>query len=176
LASETSGNGIQLNYEYDTYSRVKKEKHTAPDGKWLEKTYTYSGGNVYSIQYASQSGSIGTELQYIYQRPFERDKLGSTSIWKFNEENNFGQLTAVATGPVSQTYAYNSFGTPTGRTAGTFQNYSYSFDAAKGNLTYRKNNTRNRQEDFEYDNLNRLTAISRRKATSGRLSNIIHMH
>jgi hypothetical protein len=118
-----------------------------------------------SIQYSCfPVGKHRDGIQYIYQRPFERAKLGSTSIWKLNEENNFGQPTAVATGPVSRTYAYNSFGTPTGRTAGTFQNYSYSFDAANGNLTYRKDNTRNRQEDFEYDNLNRLTVFAGQSA------------
>jgi YD repeat-containing protein len=58
----------------------------------------------------------------------------------------------------------NSFGIPTGRTAGTFQNHTCSFDAATGNLTFRKDNTRNRQEDFEYDNLNRLTVFAGKSA------------
>ena len=39
---------------------------------------------------------------------------------------------------------------------GTFLNSSYRFDVVKGNLTYRKDNRRNKQENFTYDNLNRL--------------------
>ena len=39
---------------------------------------------------------------------------------------------------------------------GTFLNSTYRFDAARGNLTYRKDNRRNKQENFTYDNLNRL--------------------
>ena len=39
---------------------------------------------------------------------------------------------------------------------GTFLNSTYGFDAARGNLTYRKDNRRNKQENFTYDNLNRL--------------------
>ena len=39
---------------------------------------------------------------------------------------------------------------------GTFLNFSYRFDVVKGNLTYRKDNRRNKQENFTYDNLNRL--------------------
>ncbi len=43
---------------------------------------------------------------------------------------------------------------------GTFQNLGNSFDAAKGNLTYRKDNKVNIQENFTYDNLNRLTGFA----------------
>ncbi|WP_314791348.1 RHS repeat-associated core domain-containing protein [Tannerella forsythia] len=39
---------------------------------------------------------------------------------------------------------------------GTFLNSTYRFDASRGNLTYRKDNRRNKQENFTYDNLNRL--------------------
>ena len=39
---------------------------------------------------------------------------------------------------------------------GTFLNSTYRFDVARGNLTYRKDNRRNKQENFTYDNLNRL--------------------
>ncbi|MDR1633030.1 MAG: FG-GAP-like repeat-containing protein, partial [Dysgonamonadaceae bacterium] len=165
LSSERSNNSTSRTYQYDTYGRLYKDRDSVPDGKWIEKTYAYSSGNVSSIQYTSQSGSIGTESMTYANGHLKEIKIGSTSIWKLNGENNFGQPTAVATGQVSRTYSYDSYGIPNGRTAassagGTFQSHTYSFDAAKGNLTYRKDNTRSIQENFTYDNLNRLTGFA----------------
>lgn len=46
LTSEIASNGTRIDYEeYDPYERVKIVKETVPDGKWLKKTYNYSGGN-----------------------------------------------------------------------------------------------------------------------------------
>ena len=82
-----------------------------------------------------------------------------------NGENALGQPTSVTTGPIARTYNYNAYGIPTDRsastsTAGTFQNHTYTFDALKGNLWNRKDNTRNLQENFTYDNLNRLKTFA----------------
>jgi len=41
------------------------------------------------------------------------------------------------------------------------QNYSYSFDPVRGNLTWRKNEVNGIQENFTYDNLDRLTGTYR---------------
>ncbi|MDR1897734.1 MAG: hypothetical protein LBR10_13180 [Prevotellaceae bacterium] len=89
---------------------------------------------------------------------------GTTSIWKLNAVNVMGQPTNVTTGSFNRTYGYSAYGFPTSRTAGSFQNFTYTFDASKGNLTNRKDNSRNKQEDFAYDNLNRLTAYAGKTA------------
>jgi len=153
-------------YTYDTYGRLNKEKETVPDGKWLEKTNTYADGCLQSTKYASQSGTIVTE-NYAYTSGYLTEiKLnGTTSIWKITAANVFGQPTGVTTGNIARTYSYNAYGLLTGRKAGSFQNQTYSFDAVKGNLTNRKDNIKNIQEDFTYDNLNRLTGYAGKKAT-----------
>ncbi len=42
---------------------------------------------------------------------------------------------------------------------GTFLNSTYGFDVSRGNLTYRKDNRRNKQENFAYDNRNHGTPL-----------------
>ena len=174
LASESSYNGALITWQYDTYGRLQKEKETGMDGKWLEKTYSYANSYMQSIQYTSQGGNIVTE-NYIYDAGHLTEiKLnGTTSIWKLTAANVFGQPTGVTTGSFNRTYSYNAYGTPTGRTAGSFHNQTYSFDATKGNLTYRKDNVKNIQENFTYDNLNRLTAYAGKFADYNTKGNII---
>jgi RHS repeat-associated protein len=75
-----------------------------------------------------------------------------------------GLPASVSTGNITRSYAYDSYGSLTGRSAtsaadGTFQNYSYGFNASTGNLTFRKDNGRNKQENFTYDGVNRLSSF-----------------
>ena len=64
--SIVSDNGTARSFTYDAYGRVSTERETAPDGKWLEKSASYNpAGGLESVQYSSQSGTIGTEL-YTY--------------------------------------------------------------------------------------------------------------
>ena len=84
---------------------------------------------------------------------------GTTTIWKLTEENALGQPTKATTGNINRTYSYTAHGMPTDRTAGSLQNFTYSFDVQKGNLLSRKDNKKNITETFGYDNLNRLSTI-----------------
>ena len=164
LAADSSDNGAIRTFIYDTYFRLQKERDNA-DNKWLEKTYVYSGGNLSNIQFESDLGAIGTEYYTYANGHLSEIKLGSTSVWQLTGENSLGQTTSVTTGSVARTYNYNAYGVPTGRVAstsmaGAFQNHTYSIDALKGNLSFRKDNTRNLQENFTYDNLNRLKTFA----------------
>ena len=163
FASETSTNGTSRTFQYNYYGRLYKDRDTGPENRWLEKVYSYYDGNVEAISYTSQSGYIGGEYYDYSNGHLSEIKLGATSIWQLTGENALGQPTSSLTGPITRAYGYNNYGIPTGRSAnsssdGTFQNHSYDFDIAKGNLYYRKDNKRNRQENFGYDNLNRLTS------------------
>ncbi|WP_436412888.1 hypothetical protein [Petrimonas sp.] len=122
------------------------------------KTSAYAAGNVSSVQHTSQNGSIGTE-NFVYANGHNTEiKLNNTtSIWKLTEENALGQPTRATTGTMARTYGYTAYGMPTGRTAGSIQNFTYDFDMTGGNLTSRTDNTRSKTESFQYDNLNRLT-------------------
>ena len=174
LESETAkttggATATSIEYTYDNKERLLKEKETVPDGKWLEKTYAYSGGNVSSIQYDSQTGINFAKENYTYQNGHLKEiKLGNVSIWNLTAVNAFGQPTAVTTGNFSRTYGYNSYGLPTGRSANfsvaTFMNHTYNFNPSTGNLNYRTDNIRNKQENFDYDNMNRLTSFGNHTA------------
>jgi RHS repeat-associated protein len=125
----------------------------------MQKTYAYSGGNVTSIQYSAQSGTLGTE-NFVYANGHNTEiKLnGSTTIWKLTAENALGKPIEITTGSMNRSYSYNAYGIPTGRIAGSIQNFTYSFDVQKGNLLTRIDNKHNKTETFSYDNLNRLTS------------------
>ena len=158
LVDETSTNGTSVVFTYDSYDRPATTRETAPDGKFLLKTFAYVNGNVSSVQYESQNGSIATE-NFVYANGHNTEiKLdGTTTIWKFTEENALGQPTKATTGSINRTYSYTAYGMPTGRTAGSLQNFTYDFDVTRGNLTNRTDNNRSKTETFGYDNLNRLT-------------------
>ena len=106
LTAETSTNGTSNTFSYDTYDRPLSEKENVPDNKYLQKDYTYSGGNVATVKYTSQSGEIGTE-HFTYANGYNTEiKLnGTTSIWKLTEENALGQPTKAVTGPMNRTYS-----------------------------------------------------------------------
>lgn len=173
LANETSTNGTSKTFTYDIYDRLLTEKETVPDSKWLQKTYTYSGGNVSSVQYSAQSGTLATE-NFVYANGYNTEiKLnGSTTIWKLTAENALGQPTSATTGNMSRSYNYNAYGVSTGRTAGSIQNFTYSFDVQKGNLLSRTDNRYSKTETFSYDNLNRLTGAAGNTITYAANGNI----
>jgi RHS repeat-associated protein len=161
LDSVTSGNGTSRTCTYDVYGRINTVKETGADNKWLQKEYAYSYRNISSIQYSANTGSIATENYSYSNGHLSEIKLNNQiSIWKLTAENALGQPTSVTTGNFSRTYGYDAYGLPTSRTAGSFQSFAYGFDATKGNLTYRKDNSYGFQENFTYDNLNRLTGYA----------------
>lgn len=164
LTTISSNNGISKTMTYDSFGRIDTEKAIIVDGKYMQKKYAYSNGNISSIITISQSGSIGTEY-YTYANGYHTEtKLNTTSVWKLDTENTMGVPIQITTGPLTRTYTYDAYGMPTGRAAkkGTavVQNFSYNFNPQTGNLNWRKDNPRNLQENFTYDNLNRLTGFS----------------
>lgn len=160
-------------YTYDNLMRILTEKETVVDGKWIEKTYVYSSGNKSSIAYKSNTsgtGNIVTE-NYVYANGHLSEiKLNNTtSIWKLTQENDMGLGTSATTGALTRTYSYDVYGMPTARViknaTTTIQNFGYNFTPATGNLNWRKDNNRNIQENFTYDNLNRLTSFGGKTIT-----------
>lgn len=165
LTSISTNNGTSKSFVYDAIGRLISVKENAVDNKWLQKDYTYSDGNIISIKYTSQSGVLATE-NYIYANGHisEMKLNGETTIYKLSKENSFGQPTELSIGGVTQKYDYTSFGLLSGVNATGFsksyQNSTYTFDATTYNLSNRKDNLRNITENFQYDNLNRLTSYS----------------
>ncbi|WP_313381371.1 FG-GAP-like repeat-containing protein, partial [Proteiniphilum saccharofermentans] len=176
LEYENSTNGTRIDYTYDSFDRVQTLKETVPDGKFLQKTYAYATGNVSSVQYETQNGTIGTEnFTYAYGHNTEIKLNNTTSIWKLTEENALGQPTRATTGTMARTYGYTAFGLPTGRTAGSIQSFTYNFDVQKGNLLSRKDNRHNKTETFGYDHLNRLSSMGGQTLSYAANGNITQM-
>lgn len=168
--SITSDNATSKTFTYDNFMRLISEKDSVADGKYLQKTYTYANGNIASVSYASNLGSIVTENNVFTNGHLTEIKLNNTtSIWKLTEENALGLPTSTITGSLTRTYGYDSFGLPTVRSVengtDTLQNFGYGFNTQTGNLTWRKDNNRNIQENFAYDNLNRLTTFNGKTIT-----------
>ncbi|MBR3075993.1 MAG: VCBS repeat-containing protein, partial [Bacteroidales bacterium] len=179
MVSSVSTNGTLSRYTYDAYDRVLTVKDSVPDGKWLQRAYTYNAaGNVATAAYTSQGGYITTET-YTYTNGYNTSiKLpDNTAVFSLTSENDLGQPTAATTGSVSRTYGYTAYGQPTYRKMnnGSLQNYGYSFDAATGNLLSRSFPIGHwtATEYFSYDNLGRLTRAANKDITYDANSNII---
>lgn len=170
LTGETSTNGTSTSYAYDTLDRVVSIREDIPNGKWLKRDYTYgAGSNVASVLYTSQTDTITTEhYSYAYGHNKEILLPDSTIVFRLNFENDLGRPTWIKTGEVSRQYGYDAYGLPTQRQMvvggggpHTYpQSFSYTFDAATGNLTARSDSENGTYESFYYDALNRLSSTT----------------
>lgn len=164
LQTVTSSNGTGKTFTYDNQMRVVTDKEIAVDGKWMQKTFTYANGITSAITYSSNTGNITTE-NYLYTNgQLSEIKLNNTtSIWRVTQENDLGEITEAVSGALTRFYGYDEFGLPNGRSikkgSEVIQSFSYSISAITGNLNWRKDNKRNIQENFTYDNLNRLVGF-----------------
>lgn len=171
--SNSTGNTIS----YDAFGRVRQWKQTAPDGKWLQKDYTYAGGNVSTIEYTSQAGRIAQE-SYVYANgSLKGVKLnGTTNVYDISALNSLGMASGIVSGGITRKYDYTPAGLLTGRSGTGFgkkyQDFSYALDAKTSNLLSRKDNTRNISESFGYDELDRLTSFGGKNTSYDSKGNI----
>lgn len=177
VTSVSNTNGTSATYTYDKYGNVLTDKQVGMDGKWLQKTYSYVNGILTATGYQSQAEVIGTENYTYANGHLKTIKLGTNTIWDLQSADNFGNPTKIVTGTVTRNYTYNQYGVPTGRSSlsssgGTIQNSTYAFDLGKGNLSSRKDNTRNLTENFTYDAVNRLTGYKGATVSYDAISNI----
>lgn len=180
IKSETSTNGTSTQYTYDNHARLSEQKETVLDGKFLIKKTTYrSDGNIQSVAYSSNNGAIDTEnYTYLNGHLIEIKLAGGTSVWKLSKESDLGQTTEVLSGGLTRTYGYDDYGLPKSRTvkkgSTTIQDFTYTFNPNTQNLTSRKDVSPNRniQENFTYDNMNRLIGFSGKTITYNNIGNI----
>ena len=178
LTEVSTSNGTGESFAYDVFGRVTCQKEIAPDGKWLQRDYSYIDGKVGSIRYRSPSGEFAKE-DYVYENgSLKAVKLnGKENIYNMTSLNSLGVVPEVSTGAINRNYDYTSIGLLTGRRGSSnnkkYQDFSYVFDANTSNLISRKDNTRNLSENFEYDNLNRLTTFGGKQTSYDNRGNII---
>jgi len=164
LETVSSTNGTGKTMTYDNLMRLSSVQENAPDAKYLKKNFSYNAGTPTAISYETSNGKIATENYSYTNGTMTEIKLNNnSSVWKLTAENDMGLATASVTGNLLREYGYDAYGLPTSRIAkyGTnvIQNSGYSFNSVTGNLTWRKDNNRNLQENFSYDYLNRLTGF-----------------
>lgn len=180
LVAVTSTNGTSKAMTYDTYGRLTTSIEYADEDVWLRKDYTYSSGNISSITYTTQNGTLATEnYNYTYGHLKSGKINGTTAIFSLSTENGMGLLTQFRSGDVLRKYTYSTYGLPTSRKATnssqsiTYQHFSYTFDPLTRNLLSRTDNKYSLTETFTYDGLNRLTGYGTETASYDSKGNIL---
>ena len=180
LLSAVSDNGTATRYMYDEYARLKTYREEAPEGKWLQKTYTYTvDGLLLSITYTSGEGILSTELMTYRNGYLSEVRLSDgTLIYCHNEENAMGQLTRLSVGNMQRNYEFNNYGLPVSRKITRADNsevfnHSYLFNVSNNNLEKHTDKVHNLTEVFTYDALNRLSTYGNASATYDNNGNIL---
>ena len=177
--SEVSTNGTASYFTYDAMNRLYTQKENASSSVWLEKTYSYANGNVSSVAYESDKGSLGTESYTYANGHLTGITFGQQSIWTLNAENDMG-LTSQATSGLVRSMSYDLAGRITWQqavkpnTGTTVASYSYTYNNNTGNLTSRKDNlVSGSYEQFTYDAMNRLAGYGNKTVTYAANGNIL---
>lgn len=180
LLSAVSDNGTATRYMYDEYARLKTYREEAPEGKWLQKTYTYTvDGLLLSITYTSGEGILSTELMTYRNGYLSEVRLSDGAlIYCHNEENAMGQLTRLSVGNMQRNYEFNNYGLPVSRKITRADNsevfnHSYLFNVSNNNLEKHTDKVHNLTEVFTYDALNRLSTYGNASATYDNNGNIL---
>ena len=160
LTAEQSTNGTGTAYTYDALDRLSETVESVPDGKWLKKKYFYGSGSVLdSVLFVSQTDTVTTE-RYNYANGHLTGVTLSdgTVVWNLISENDLGKPTQITSGTINRGYGYTSFGFPSNRTIddGDLQDFHYTFNPQRGNLSSRSDENYGMTESFYYDGLNRL--------------------
>ena len=161
--------GDDHTYSYDSDSRLIKHR-TAIDGTNYDIDYAYdTDGRLDTLQYpASAQYLSGLEIRYNYTDEGHLQDVENTDgdelFWKIDSANAAGQLTGETFGnDVSTTRAYDAntgwvtdIESGYGTSSTDRQNERCEWDDI-GNLTKRYDDLQSLSEEFEYDDLNRLT-------------------
>jgi len=176
LVSVHSDNGTSRTVTYDAYGRLLTSIDNVVDGKWLQRKFHYSAGNISAVEYSSQSGMSVTE-NYVYSNgTFSEGKIGDTVIFRLEKEDEYGNPVEIQTGDITRSYS-RSFGVPVSQKAYTgngdvIQNLDYSFDPESLNLMRRTDAVTGVDDVFQYDGLNRLTAHNSQEVSYNTWGNI----
>jgi len=161
LANINAYGTVSHTYGYDSYGRVTSIVDTIPRTTPLTTTYTFDAlGRSSTITHPS--GIVETN-NYNSSGYLNSVSAGGSTRWTISSVNARGQVTSGTYGSsLNASFGFDSYGYPTYRSAGSLQNYNFSFDPVTGNLNWRKNVLQgNIQENFEFDNLDRLKRVYR---------------
>lgn len=242
LIKVAADNGAETTSAFDGLGRLASSKESY-NGKWLNRRYSYSGGNVASISYSTSSGmSVSEKYHYsnghlkqidienVLRDPtFIADENGIREIsggtmtgYTLNQENALGLPTKISSDIVDYTFGYTDTGLLKSRNAGAKQvaifmphtgidlpgigpfaapsggviprdstlidipidpleiytplyAIDYTYSGSNGNLRWKGESEYDTGDDFDYDNLNRLTGSPFNRVRYDVKGNIVHM-
>ena len=146
--------GNITDYTYDGYGRLTASTETI-DGTAYTTGYSYNTyGDVISKTFPS---TFATSHAYDANGYTTTISSGATTLFTANSQNGLGQpLTYTLGNGKTSTNTY-TYGLPTHYQTPGVQDLTLTWDYPSGNLQQRADAIRNKQENFYYDNLNRLT-------------------
>lgn len=143
----------------DQFLRPKSE---TIDG--FRKSYTYSGNNLVKIAYYDNCSYICDERREYANGTLSKIMAGTKTIWKLENDDDRGLPTQAGIGPLIQRYGYDAMGRVTNRVVerqggrDPVLHTEYSYSPSTGNLSSFKSLAGSqRQENYSYDTMNRLT-------------------
>ncbi len=173
-----NGRSYDYTYEYDSYRRPTVVTETNPFANFERRT-TYDGygrplRETYKGQYNIDGTATDITVRNIYDNNSSmleeiRNDADNTRLWRLNAHDSRGQVTRTVLGNgFRQNRNYDSYGLPqtvrdvrgSGSTQERALRLNYTFNAQRGILDSRRNIDLNWTEDFQYDQLDRLTTIS----------------
>ena len=163
--SITNANGTGVVYKYDLRGRLITLIEKVANEQRFTTNYAYDEyGNKTEITYPG-----GFKVKRIYNdKGFVteiRQASNNQLIWERLTENAMGQPKTYKMGNNKiTTCEYDDYHLPNRVFTPGIQDLGYSINPQNGNMNWRKDNLKNLQENFHYDNLNRLDTIKRNNA------------
>ncbi len=155
-------NNIDASFGYDALGRMNSRTETI-DGVNYTFAYQYADNNTGRLSKTTYPGNFAVTYNYSNGYLWEiRNYSGNGLIWQLQETSPLNQVQKYKHGNnlvTTNTYDYKT-GMIGQIQTGTLQDWQYNFNPATGNLNWRRDNKRTLQENFAYDNLNRLRSIT----------------
>lgn len=158
IASITGPNSMSQTYKYDALGRNYQFTENI-SGTDFVTNYSFDDyGNPTQVTYPG-GYSVSNSYDGIGNLTEVKQTTGNISIWKLDAMDYMNHVTQYKTANNTITTNKNLdavSGNINEIKTGSLFDYSFTFNAATGNLLQRKDKTRNLTENFTYDNLNRL--------------------
>jgi RHS repeat-associated protein len=160
LARITAPDNYSEDYTYDTLGRLYQTGTTINGETFRGRVFFDQYGRAAINTYPTAFSTKNVYNTYGYLAEVRNANISENTIyWKAQEYNARGQLEQQVLGnDLTTNWTYDEttgFLEDINTGSGAIQDLTYNFDAI-GNLKYRIDNRQDIQEDFEYDNLNRL--------------------
>lgn len=158
IRSVTGPDGVSLEYQYDAYGRSISETENI-DAVAYTTLYEYNNFD----QNTSMTYPSGFKIRMNYNSKgymtSVKNDAGSVTMYSTPKMNARGQFIEYTLGNGKTTKKlYDTYGFLTTIYEPLTQNYVTSFNTTNGNLDYRQDLLKNRQEQFTYDEAKRLTS------------------